>query len=532
MNDVAPILRAERLLREGDNAAAERLIDRVLAEREDADALALLAVIRRKEGRVREARQLLERAIDAEPGNANARYLSFELAFGDDRYDEALAHIDRLPEPIRSDFNVVAHEAEALGRLGQHDRELPLYDRLVALRPDLASIHLARANALRNVGRTEEAIAAARTAMAMDSGYLRPWWLLSDLKSYRFSDEDFATMTALLAEPRDLTQRAPLHFALGKAHEDRGDIAQAFDHYRLGNLGRQAAAAPTRNDIEVKVERSIALFDRAFLDSRRGVGDPSEGPIFIVGLQRSGSTLIEQILSSHPAIEGTSELPIVPQLMREIAHDDHLGDGDVFARLAALPAERFAELGRAYLDRSRAYRSGDRPYFVDKLPGNWSNIGLIRLILPNARIVDARRHPMATGLSNFRQNYGDGGRFTHTFPDFARYYRAYLRHMTHFERLLPGGIHRVVNERLIEDFEPTVRALLAFVGVDFDLACLDFHTNKRAVRTPSAEQVRRPINRDGMDLWHRYRPFLDELATGLGPALDGWDVGPGEYDDG
>ena len=351
---------------------------------------------------------------------------------------------------------------------------------------------------------------------------------MSDLKSFRFDDADVATMEALL-DTASAEDRIPLHFALAKAHEDRGDAARAFDHYANGNRLRAATLDPHGTILTPKIDRSIATFTAAFLAGRKGQGFPSTAPIFIVGLQRSGSTLIEQILASHPLIEGTSELPLIPHLNHEIAHDPALPHGDLFTRIEALTPSQLRALGEAYAARSATFRKTDRPYFIDKLPGNWTNLGLIRLILPEARIIDARRHPLATGFSNFKQNYGAGAAFSYDLATIGHYYRDYLRMMTHFEQVDPGAIHRVVNERLIDDFEPQVRALLDYIGVEFDAACLDFHNNRRAVATPSAEQVRRPINRDGVDQWRAVEPMLAPLKQALGPALAGWDLPPGTY---
>ena len=366
--------------------------------------------------------------------------------------------------PARADFQWLAHKADLLGKVGDHQGEIAMLGPLMAAHPEVTGLWVSMANAQKTLGRTDAAVATLRQAIAKQPGYGKPWWLLSDLKSFRFDDADVATMEALL-DTSSAEHRIPLHFALAKAHEDRGDPVRAFDHYAHGNRLRAATLDPLSTVLTPKIDRSIATFTAGFLATRKGQGFPSPAPIFIVGLQRSGSTLIEQILASHPLIEGTSELPLIPNLNREIAHDPSLGDGDLFDRIAALTPDRIRALGAAYDARSATFRKTDRPYFIDKLPGNWTNLGLIRLILPEARIIDARRHPLATGFSNFKQNYGAGAAFSYDLATIGRYYRDYLRMMTHFERVDPGGVHRVVNERLIEDFERQVRALLDYVGV-------------------------------------------------------------------
>ena len=459
-----------------------------------------------------------------------AHWQAFEAIYRQDRFSEALEQLEAFPEALHDEFQWLAHKADLLGKIGDHEGEIALLAALMDSHPTVTSLWVSMANAQKTLGRTDEAVATLRQAIAKQPGYGKPWWLLSDLKSFHFDDTDVTTMEALLAGATD-QDRIPLHFALAKAYEDRGDAARAFDHYAHGNRLRAATLDPRRAILTPKIDRSIATYTAAFLAARKGQGAPSTAPIFIVGLQRSGSTLIEQILASHPLIEGTSELPLIPHLNREIAHDPALPPGDLFARIESLTPPQFRALGDAYVARSATFRRTDRPYFIDKLPGNWTNLGLIRLILPNAKIVDARRHPLAAGFSNFKQNYGAGAAFSYDLATIGLHYRDYLRMMTHFEQVDPGAVHRVVNEHLIDDFEADVRALLAYIGVEFDPACLDFHNNRRAVATPSAEQVRRPINRDGVDQWRVVEPMLEPLKRALGPALAGWNLPSGAYRD-
>ena len=467
----------------------------------------------------------------ADPDDLAARWVTLRASYAEERFTDALAQLRAFPQEVRGEFQLVAHEADLLGKLGDHDGEIALLRQLTEQQPAMGSLWVSIANAQKILGRIDDCVATLRHAIAIDPGYGKPWWLLSDLKRFRFDDSDVATMKKMLAGDVRETERVPLHFALAKAYEDRGEAKLAFDHYAQGNRLRAATIDRRGAVLTPKIDRSIATFTTDCLTARDGWGHPSPAPIFIVGIQRSGSTLVEQILASHKLIEGTAELPLIPQLNREIALDDRLPPGDLFDRIAALDASRLTALGETYLARAAAFRATDRPYFIDKLPGNWTNIGLIRLILPQAKIIDARRHPLAAGFSNFKQNYGAGAAFSYDLATIGLYYRDYLRHMTHFEQVSPGAIHRVVNETLIDDFEPQVRALLDFLGVPFDPACLAFHANPRAVRTPSAEQVRRPINRDGVDQWRAVEPWLGPLKQALGPALDGWNLPPGTYQD-
>ena len=448
---------------------------------------------------------------------------AFERAFAEERYADALDVLRFLAEPLRSDFFIRSHEAECFARLGRHDEELAIYDTLIAARPDLPSIAIAKANALRLVGRSEEAAAIARAVIARDPCYPTAWWLLSDLKDIRFDAADRDALRAAIGERPPVEADAPLHFALAKAYEDGGDIDGAMRHYRIGNDVRLGADGHHGPGIAPKVDRAIATFDAAFFDSRREWGERDHRPIFVVGQHRAGSTLIEQILDSHPSVEGLGELPLIPQLMRDVARDASLGDGDMMDRIVALDRDAVRNLAAAYRDRTAAYRRTKRPMTVDKLPGNWSNLGFIRLLFPRAVIIDARRHPMGCGLSNYRQNFSVGLRYTRSLTLFGRYYRDYVRFMDHVDRVLPGWVLRVINERLVDDVEPHVRAMLDHAGLDFDPACLAFHTNKRPVRTPSATQVRRPIDRDAAQKWRAYERHLGELRDALGNVLDDWE---------
>lgn len=451
-------------------------------------------------------------------------------AVADNRLDDALRQLQAMPDALRDTAQVMAREAALLGRVGDHDREIDIYRKLIERRPDDADLLVVLAGALRMVGRRDEAVTTLRQAIAIDPAHVRAWGALSDLKHAAFDEGDLTAMTALLGRQTHDADRIPLHFALGKAYEDHGQPDLAFDHYQSANALRAASFGRTSIGIVRKVDQMIESMTADFFAARSGWGHDSDAPIFVIGVQRSGSTLVEQILASHPHIEGTGELPIMAKILGSIMGGDQPGVA-LSERLAMLDRDQVRHLGQRYLDLAAHHRHSDRPRFVDKHPGNWSNIGLIRLILPNARIIDARRHPLASGWSNFKQDYGRSSFFSYDLATIGAYYRQYLRLVGHFERIGPRALHRVVNETLIEDFEPQVRDLLAHVGVPFDPACLAFHTNARAVRTPSAEQVRRPINRDGVDRWRSVESRLDPLKAALGPALAGWNAAPGTYRD-
>lgn len=452
---------------------------------------------------------------DALPGGLQAALRAGEPG-------KALSIIRALPDDLRQGFEVMAQEADLNGKLGRHDEEIALLRQLIAKRPELPGVHVALAHALKTTGRRDDAIAAARAALACQPGHAAAWWIVADFKTYVFDDADVEAMKTALAEQPTQADRMQLHFALGRAFEQRGEYEAAFAHYAAGNAPRAAAGREKAAALTGRVDRAIGIFTPEFFARRQGYGDDSQAPIFIVGLHRSGSTLIEQILASHSQIEATAELPVLEDLLRSVARDSSLPDVPPLARLAYIDAERARELGGEYLRRAQEYRGTGTPRFVDKMPANWLFIGLIRLILPNATIIDARRHPMAAGLSNFRQYFGKGADWTFALDSIGSYYRDYLRLMRHFDGVLPGQIHRVIHDRLVEDFEPEVRRLLHHVGVDFESGCLEFHRASRPVRSASAEQVRRPLNREGVDQWRAFAPWLGPLQEALGDALEDW----------
>jgi tetratricopeptide (TPR) repeat protein len=462
--------------------------------------------------------------VSAGPGGVpdDARLGELGAALEEGLVGRALALIHALPDELRERFDIRAHEADLSGKLGHHDQEVALLLQLIEHEPTMPSLRVSLANALKTLGRRDEAIAAARDALAIQSDYGKAWWLLADLKTFRFDDAEVAAMQAALDRPLSDADRLHLHFALGRAFEQRDEPETAFAHYAAGNAISGADAAREAQVLSGRVDRAISIFTPEFFSKRQGFGHDSDAPIFILGLHRSGSTLVEQILAGHSRIEATAELPLIAQLFRLVGRDSSLPGDAPMARIAHLDAAQARDLGAEYLARAADYRTTGKPRFVDKMPANWLYVGFIQLILPNATIIDARRHPMAAGFSNFRQNYGRGVGWAYSLDSIGRYYRDYLRLMRHFDRVLPGKVHRVINERLIDDFEPEVRRLLDHVGVAFEPAVLDFHRSTRPVRSASAEQVRRPLNREGMDQWRAFEPWLGPLKEALGPALEDW----------
>ncbi len=515
---------ATAALQAGDLADAERTLrQRLLEAPADIEVLAKLGDIVNEQGRLLEASILFKRALAAAPKAHKIRLALAHVLEKLGQVEASLAEVEALDEPLRSGNQALALEAALLGKLGIHDREIAIYERLTAASPTSAILWMCLGNTLKTVGRTDEAIAALRQAIKARPTYGEAYWSLANLKTFRFDPKDFGAMRKALKGKLGDDDALHFHFALGKALEDRDDAENSFQHYAAGNAIRASQIGRPNMGVTPRVDALLQTFTRPLFDRCTGLGDPARDPIFVVGLQRSGSTLIEQIFASHPMIEGTSELMVLEQMWIRLGTGAR---GNTFAALLHLKPEELATLGAEYLERSRPFRLTDRPMFVDKLPANWLNVGFIKLILPNARIVDARRNPMACGFSNFRQNYATGVTFSYSLQTIGRFYADYLRAMEHFDEVISGAVHHVINERLIDDPEGETRRLLDYVGVAFDPACLEFHRNTRAVHSASSEQVRRPINRDGVDYWRRYEPWLGPLKQALGPALDRWDSLP------
>jgi tetratricopeptide (TPR) repeat protein len=387
---------------------------------------------------------------------------------------------------------------------------------------------LSYGHVLKTAGTQEESITAYRRAIELDPGFGDAYWSLANLKTFRFSAEELERMHAQLQRADlDDEHRLHLHFALGKAHEDAGDRAVSFEHYARGNALQRKQFPYNADNNTSRVRRLQEGFTREFFAARAGGGCPSPDPIFIVGMPRSGSTLVEQILSSHSQVEGTAELPEIITLARDLRMEAKSLEVGAYVDVLAdrSPAE-LRELGELYLERTRIQRKQGKPFFIDKMPNNFLHVGLIQLILPNAKIIDTRRHPLGCCFSNFKQKYARGQNFSYDLADMGRFYADYVELMAHFDRALPGRVHRVIYERMVEDTEAEVRRLLDYCGLPFEDGCLRFFENDRPVRTASSEQVRRPIYREGVDQWRHYEPWLDPLKAALGPVLTAYPDAP------
>ncbi|HEX4709454.1 sulfotransferase [Phenylobacterium sp.] len=511
-----------------DPVLAERLLRAHLDGRpDDTAARQMLAQACVQLGRQDEAQILLAACLQADPGRDGARFQLAEVLFHQQQAAEAIPHIKALLARDPEDPAYRNLLAACLGMVGDYAPAIEIYDRLLADYPKHPRIWLNYGHALRTVGRRDEAVAAYRQCIALAPGLGDAYWSLANLKTASATTGLEAAMRSQLVRA-DLADddRLHLHYALGRTLEDHGDAAGAFEQYAAGAALRRKDLRYDADETSALTRRSIALFTPAFFEARAGAGSPSDAPIFIVGLPRSGSTLVEQILASHSLVEGTMELPDIALIARGLLRP---GPGAPPAPypdvLAGLDAGQLSALGETYLERTCIQRKSGRPFFVDKMPNNFHHLGLIRLILPRARIIDARRHPLGSGFSAFKQHFAHGHAFSYDLTDLGRYYRDYVALMAHFDAVLPGRIHRVIYEDLVEDTEREVLRLLDYCGLPFEPGCLKFYENARAVRTVSSEQVRRPIFREGLEQWRSYEPWLDPLKTALGPALKGWRSG-------
>jgi tetratricopeptide (TPR) repeat protein len=508
----------------GDFARAEQVLRERLALRpNDTTALRMLAEAAGAQGRAAEAEDLLRLCLQADPAYDGARFTLADVLFKRSKGAEAMEQVEPLLNRAPGDPAYRNLAAAALALQGNYTRAIDLYEGLLAQFPTQAAIWLNYGHALRTTGRTKEAVKAYRECIAIAPGLGEAYWSLANLKTVSFSPSERSTMVAQLERP-DLSaaDRLHLHYALGKALEDQGDHAPAFHHYTEGARLRRAERPYAAADLTERVARACALFTPEFFARRPG-GAQDEDPIFIVGLPRSGSTLVEQILASHSQVEGTHELPEIGFIAAELSNALAGSPGASYPDgLRDLDAGRRRFLGAHYLKRAGVYRNLGRRFFVDKMPNNFEHIGLIQLILPRSKIIDIRRHPLGSGFSAFKQHFAEGQTFSYDLSDIGRYYRDYVDLMRHYNAVLPGRVHRVIYEDLVENTEAEVRRLLAFCGLDFESGCLTFHQNDRAVRTVSSEQVRRPIFRDGLDQWRHYEPWLEPLKATLGPALERW----------
>ena len=521
-----PVVEAASLFSDGELAPAESIVRAFLLRHGDhIEAMRLLARIGLERDVLDDAELLLESVLKLAPDYRAARFDYARALYRRQKCAQSRAEIEKLLalDPHNREY-LKQYAASCVG-LGDYEPIIDLYRRLLTdtpqASPEAADLHLWIAHALKTLGRQTEAIEDYEAALAARPDFGEAWWSLANLKTYRFSDAEITRMRAAEGAPGiPVVDRYHLCFALGKALEDQGEYENSWRFYECGNALKQAEIRYLPEITEINTRLSMKLCTREFFEARRGWGDPAPDPIFVLGLPRSGSTLIEQILASHSQVEGTQELADIQRIVMELrgrAQDIH--NPRYPAVLADLTAADFRRFGERFMNDTRVYRLSGRPFFIDKMPNNFRYIGLIRLMLPNAKIIDARREPMACCFGNLKQLFSSGQEFTYSIDDISRYYRTYLELMRHWNTALPGYILRIQHEDVVDDLKGSVRRILDFCGLPFEPACLEFHKTARSVRTASSEQVRQPIFRESLDQWRNYEPWLGPLKDALGDAL-------------
>jgi len=510
---------------------AESLLRAQLREQPaDVAALRMLAEVAARLRRYADAEVLLRHCVELAPSFMPAWHNLALVLHREDKPAEALSAVDHC---LTVEPGHVSHrnlKAAILGTIGEYENALKLYRGVLNEYPEQAKVWMSFGHALKTAGHETEGIEAYRRSIELMPDLGEAYWSLANLKTFRFTPQDVGAMRAALSAPGlDPHERQHFHFALGKALEDDRQFAESFQHYAEGNRLRRLDIRYDADEHHTRLLRSRELFTAEFLEARAGAGCPAPDPIFIVGLPRSGSTLIEQILASHSQVEGTMELPDIMAIARRVAAGAGGTDGAGYPGvLTTLSADQWRGLGEEYLERTRIHRKRGTPFFIDKMPNNFVHLGLILVALPNAKIIDARRHPLGCCFSGFKQHFAMGQQFSYSLEDIGRYYADYVALMAHFDQVAPGRVHRVIYEQLVDDTETEVRAILDYCGLSFESNCLRFHENSRGVRTASSQQVRQPIFQDGLDQWRNFEPWLLPLKQALGEALTAYPLLPRE----
>ena len=518
---------------------AERLCKRFLqSNRTHVEGMRLLAEIATRNRAYDEAEFVLESCVEFHPEHRNAQLQYVNVLMRMQKFARAHEQAERLLREVETgglaetagargvlqrpadEDNVRALYASACAGVGRNADAIEAFEGLVRRHPDNHLYPVSLAHVLKAEGDIDGAIAHYRKAYAIKPDHGDAFWSLANTKSHEFTDEEVRRMEALVADgATGVNDRIQICFALGDAWERRQDYGRSFEFYRQGNALKQPSTYHSPEHLQVRIDGQVEVCTGELFERRGGVGCDAPDPIFVVGLPRAGSTLIEQILSSHSAVDGTMELHNILNLAKRLRGRDTPGEAPRYPRiLAELEDDYFRRFGEQFIEDTRAYR-GAAPFFVDKMPNNFFHVGLIRLILPNAKVIDARRHPMACCFSGYKQLFGEGQEFSYGLPEIGNYYRRYVGLMDHWDRVLPGFVLRVDHEDVVEDLEGQVRRLLDFCGLPFEQACVDYHETERSIRTPSSEQVRQPIYRSGLEQWRHYERWLGPLKEALGPEV-------------
>jgi tetratricopeptide (TPR) repeat protein len=516
------LIEAGRLLRDGKQGKAEKIVRELLKKYPtDVSAIRMLADIAVKVGQLRDACHLLERCLELAPNYHAARHLYAIVLMRQQKPEAAIGEAERLLAEEPDNPNFLTLKASILNRIGDQAAALALYERVLESYPNQARAQMSYGHTLHTVGKIDEAIEAYRACIRLSPEVGEAYWSLANLKVFRFSDEEIQHMREqVTTEGGDADDQAHLAFALGKALEDRKEYDESFKFYKRGNAIRKISHRYSIKVNALDSLRQVRALPQAFFEARKDWGCPTPDPIFIVGLPRAGSTLLEQVLASHSQVEGTAELMDIIAISRKLGDKKRENPAGKYPEvLAELSEDKVCELGESYIESTRIQRTTDAPFFIDKMPNNFLHVGLIHLILPNSKIIDARRHPMGGCFSGFKQLFARGQTFTYGLEEIGKYYRDYVRVMDHWDHVLPGRVHRVQYEEMVSDTETQIRRLLDYCGLEFEEQCLRFYETDRSIRTPSAEQVRQPIYKESMEQWRNYEAHLDPLKDALGPEV-------------
>ena len=516
-----PLVMVLDLLSQGKLLKAEDLCRKFLRKvPHHVEAMRLLADIGIRFGVLADAEFLLESAHQFEPENVRVHMDYIQALRKRQKFGPALEQARRLLDSSPENPQFQSIYAIECMQTGDYDQALGLFDRVLKRIPGDPITLTSKGHAYKTCGQYDESVASYRAALASKPQHGEAWYSLSNLKVYSFSDSELKRMhEQLRSDGLPHADRVHLSFALGKAYEDRDDFETSFRFYQQGNRSKKTASSYEADKMTQELRAQQRVCTAEMLSRGATAGHPAADPIFIVGLPRAGSTLLEQILSSHSRVDGTLELPNILSYSQQLRRRGRGGsEPDYPEILAALPDEELEAFGRQYIDDTRIHRSG-APFFVDKMPNNFRHIGLIHLILPNAKIIDARRDPMACGFSGYKQLFAEGQQFTYDLADLGQYYRDYVELMDHWDAVLPGKVLRVQYEEVVHDLETQVRRILDHCGLEFEPECLSFYRTDRAVRTPSSEQVRQPIFQSGLDYWRNYETWLGPLKGALGESV-------------
>jgi len=514
------LARAYALKAGGDPQAAEALCQELLKkEPDDVAVLRLMALIATDDERYNVAETLLRRILSLMPESTSAVHDLARFLGGRGRYPEAIELLEPVAEGDEDYPDVQQILGDMLGIVGRSADALAAYDNCLAIRPDDPHALLGRAHMLRIEGHSDLAVESYRQCIAARPEIGDAWWNLATMRGYEASDDDLASMLQLL-EAGTLAEESeiPFRFALARVFEQRDDYAEAWHHYVQGNAAKRAMIKYDPVEIESQNRAIKETFNPALIRAKRASTPDRSTPVFVLGVPRSGSTLIEQILASHGSVAGCGELPYIIMLSTSVAAGRT--DGLRYPKIMTeLDESALTGLGRSYLHYAMSHNADEKPFFTDKMPANFSHVGLISQILPHAKIIDARRNPMATCIANFRQLFAQGKNQSYDLTELGEYYLQYVDMMNHWDEVLPGKVLRVQYEDVVVDTETQVRRILDYCGLQFEDACVDFYKSTRAVNTASSEQVRQPIYSSAVDFWKHYEPYLDELREVLAPVL-------------